>query len=241
MTRDANSTPAPSRRRRARGLLLAGALVACLTAMVFAVRRSNASEVRRLIEVLALRDGMRVAEVGAGTGWLTVEIGMRVGGAGRVYSTELSPRRLDQIRAAAAAADLTNVTVVQAGERSANLPPGCCDAVFMRRVYHHFTDPSAILLDLHAALVAGGRLVIIEFAPGSFLGTVTGMGTDETRLVTEVTARGFEVVRVDEWPGWGHYVAVFQKPVGSMRGSTGSTNDAHIATSSASRYRSETS
>ena len=198
---------------RARVLLIAGTLVVSLTALLLTTGRSREGEVDRLVNVLKLRDGMKVAEVGAGTGWLTVEIAARLGASGRVYSTELSPRRLDDIRAAVGKAGLSNVTVVQGSERSANLPAACCDAVFMRRVYHHFADPSAITLDLNGALVGGGRLVIIEFESGGLLGMVSRMGIDQARLITEVTAGGFEFVSVDEWPSWGHYVAVFQKPI----------------------------
>lgn len=184
-----------------------------LAALVLSVGRSGEGEVDRLISVLQLRDGMKVAEVGAGTGWLTVEIATRLGASGRVYATELSPRRLDDIREAVGKAGLSNVTVVQGAERFTNLPAGCCDAVFMRRVYHHFTYPSEITIDLHDTLVPGGRLVIIEFESGGLLGMVSRMGIDQARLVTEVTAGGFELVSVDEWPSWGHYVAVFQKPI----------------------------
>jgi hypothetical protein len=73
-------------------------------------------------------------------------------------------------------AGLTNVIVTEAGARTSNLPAGCCDTVIMRQVYHHFDDPSAMLRDLHHALVDGGRLVIIEFESSGLLGTVTRMG-----------------------------------------------------------------
>ena len=201
-----------STRGRALSLLAAGALAVGVMALGLTIGRSNDEEVDRLIDLLQLRDGTRLAEIGAGTGWLTVEMASRVGASGRVYSTELSPRRLGQIRDAVADAGLANVTVVEAGEQSANLPAGCCDAVFMRRVYHHFADASAITDDLHDALVGGGRLVIIEFESSGLLGTVTRMGIEQSRLITEVTAGGFELVSVDEWPGWGHYLAVFRKP-----------------------------
>lgn len=201
-----------SRSRRVRAFLVIGALVASLTVLAFAVSRSNENEVSRLTTLLQLRDGMTLAEIGAGTGWLTVEMARRVGSTGGVYSTELSPRRLDQIRDAAASAGLTNVTAVAAAERSANLPVACCDAVFMRRVYHHFADASAIVRDLHEALVDGGRLVIIEFEFGGLSQMVSGFGTNRARLIAQVTAAGFELVSVDDWPGWGHYVAVFEKP-----------------------------
>ena len=213
MTRNPDSKLALSTSRRLRALLIAGALVAALTVFFLAVGRSNDNEVSRLATLLQLRGGMTLAEIGAGTGWLTVEMARRVGPSGGVYSTELSPRRLDQIQDAAANAGLTNVTIVDAAERSANLPAACCEAVFMRRVYHHFTDASAITDDIHEALVGGGRLVIIDFEFGGLSRFVSGIGIDRIRLLEEVTAGGFELVSVDAWPGWGHYVAVFEKPV----------------------------
>lgn len=180
--------------------------------LALAIVGTSDNEVDRLVGLLQMREGMKVAEIGAGSGWLTVEIATRVGASGRVFSTELSERRLDQIRDAVADAGLSNVTVVRAGERSANLPTGCCDAAFMRRVYHHFTDAPAIVRDLRDALTEGGRLVIIEFEAGGFWGMVSREGIDRAPLIAEVTAGGFELVSVDEWPGWGHYVAVFRKP-----------------------------
>ena len=168
-------------------------------------------EVDGLASLIGLADGMTVAEVGAGTGWLSVEIARRVGASGRVFSTELSTSRLTQIRGAAAEAGLTNVTVVEAGEQSSNLPPGCCDAIFMRRVYHHLSDPASVMADLSRALKPGGQLVIVEFESSGFLGMLTRMGTDRASLANQVTAAGFELVEVEEWPAWGHFVAVFRR------------------------------
>jgi precorrin-6B methylase 2 len=64
--------------------------------------RSRRAEVHQLTELLSLREGMTVGEIGAGRGWLTVEVARRVGPSGRVYSTELSAARLDDIRQAVA-------------------------------------------------------------------------------------------------------------------------------------------
>ena len=51
---------------------------------------------------------------------------------------------------------LTNVTVVEGGERSTNLPAGCCDAILVRDVYHHLTAPEDMTSSLAAALRPGG-------------------------------------------------------------------------------------
>jgi ubiquinone/menaquinone biosynthesis C-methylase UbiE len=193
-------------------LVAAGVVLAALVGtMLLLADRSRRTEVHRLGQLLPLREGMTVGEIGAGRGWLTVEVAHRAGPSGHVYSTELSAARLDDIRRAVADGGLTNVTVVEAGERRTNLPAGCCDAIFMRRVYHHLTEPSAILASIHEALKPGGRLVIIEFRHSGLVGRMTRMGIDADGLISAVTAAGFELLTTGRWPGWDHYVAVFEK------------------------------
>ncbi len=209
---DATSPRLAPRTTRRRVVVLAVVLLAVLMAtMLRSADRSRRAEVNRLAELLSLREGMTVAEIGAGSGWLTVEVAQRVGPSGRVYATELTAARLDEIRQAAGEAGLRNVTVLEAGARATNLSAACCDAIFMRRVYHHLSDPSPILTSVHDALRSGGRLVIIEFRPDGLVGRVIRMGVDRAALIDAVTAVGFEVVTTEEWPGWDHYVAVFEK------------------------------
>jgi len=166
-----------------------------------------AGEAARLFEVLELKPGMTVAEVGAGRGEMTVEMSKRLGPNGRVYSTELDPARLADIRSAVSREQLANVTVIEAGVRVSNLPAGCCDAVFMRDVYHHFTFPDEYDRSLVAALKPGGRLVVIDFepTPGSELpegvpANRGGHGVPPNVIVDEMKAAGLTAVRTI--PGW---------------------------------------
>lgn len=193
--------------------ILGAAMAAVLAVAVLARTLGPPSdeEVERLVSTLGLRTGMTIAEVGAGAGQLTVAVARRMPPSGHVYSTELSPEHLDQIRSIVGEAGLTNVTVVTAGEQSSNLMPVCCDAIFMRRVYHHLGDASAIVADLNRALKPSGRLIIIEFSSSGLLGTLTRMGIDRATLIEQVTGSGFELVTSEDWPGWYHYVAIFQK------------------------------
>jgi precorrin-6B methylase 2 len=198
--------------RRWRWLLSLVVLLALMGLVLYlASGVSREEEVERLAALLALRDGMTVAEIGAGSGWLTVEVARKVGPSGRVYSTELGEANVADIRSAVADAALGNVTVVEGDAGKTNLPPNCCDAIFMRRVYHHFSDAPAMVASLHESLKPGGQLAIIEFAHSSLFGRALGEGIDREPLVDEVTAGGFELVSADDWPGWGHYVARFRK------------------------------
>jgi SAM-dependent methyltransferase len=64
-----------------------------------------------------------------------------------------------------AAAGLRNVTILQAHARGTGLPTSCGDALILRRVYHHLTDPGATNVDLSRVLRPGGFLAIIDFPP----------------------------------------------------------------------------
>ena len=183
--------------------------------------QNNTRDAERLAKVLGIEPGMTVGEIGAGTGELTVLMAQRVGAAGKIYSTEISEQRLADIRKAVASANLQHVTVLQAGVDTTNLPAACCDAIFMRNVYHHFAEPGAINNSLFASLKPGGRLAVIDFPPGNGTeaSTPAGRGSDGTHGVTketaakELEAAGFTRVIVEE-PGNGQegFLVVMRKP-----------------------------
>jgi SAM-dependent methyltransferase len=102
----------------------------------------------------------------------------------------------------------------------------CCDAIVLRRVYHHLSDPAAMNVELLRAVRPGGVLAVIDFPPTlSWLwpwppngvpSNRNGHGVAASLVVDEVTASGFELVKViDDWPGRGpleSYCVVFLKP-----------------------------
>ena len=170
----------------------------------------------RLRQVLALKEGMAVADVGAGKGQLTLALAREVGPNGRVFSTEIDAARLGRLRQAVSDAKLSNVTVVQAQSRETGLPPNCCEAIVLRRVYHHLTDPSSINASLLQSLSPGGVLVVIDLPP-PFSWMRGSLGVPSEVVIDEVKRNGFELLRlVKDWPGrgpLGSYCAVFRKPL----------------------------
>ena len=197
---------------RRRLVIAAGAAVLLLGVVALAVA-DGPSEVEQLTAVLNLSPGATVADIGAGDGWLSIAVARDIGPTGHVFATELNPARRNTIRQAVADVALDHVTVVEAGVNETNLPAGCCDAIFMRRVYHHLTDSASINASLHRAIKPGGRLAIIEMEMTGLLSPfkVWPHWTDDAQVVAEVTDAGFTHVRTEDWPGAGHYVAVFRK------------------------------
>ena len=130
--------------------------------------RANGPEMPRLTQAIGLKTAMVVADVGAGKGQLTFALAQAVGASGHVFSSEIDRGRLHALREAVGEHRLGNVTVVEAKENEAGLPAGCCDAIVMRRVYHHLTDPAATNASLLRALRPGGVLAVIDMPPPFF-------------------------------------------------------------------------
>ena len=206
---------------RAHRLLLVAAACLALVSLAERTTADNASQTVSLVALLELRPGMTVADVGAGRGDLTVLMVPHVGPTGRVYSTDIVDERLAEIRAAVSRAHLQNVIVVKGAERTTNLPDGCCHAIFIRDVYHHFPDPGSMNRSLLASLKPGGGLAIIDFVPdvGSKLPNGAppnrgGHGVLPAQVIEEVTAAGFShTASIDDWDE-GMFLLLFRKPLG---------------------------
>jgi ubiquinone/menaquinone biosynthesis C-methylase UbiE len=190
-----------------RVIAVLGFCVGLVFASALPVRgQSDREDTARLVAALAVRPGSVVGEIGAGSGALTVAMAREVGATGRVFSNELSGRQRDATERAVTAAGLTNVTVVEGRPAETNLPAGCCEALFMRDVFHHVEDRLAMSRSLLATLAPGGRLAVLDFAPRDG----HGMPSDEVRATLE--RAGFAQVRL-EASGARWYLVVAAKPV----------------------------
>lgn len=176
---------------------------------------ATGTEMQRIRDALRLEAGMTIADVGAGKGELSAALAGEVGAGGRIFATDLDRDRVEALRRKFAREKLANVVVVEAGASDTRLPGSCCDAIVLRRVYHHISDPAGINASLLRSLRPGGVLAIIDFPPPFFLGRGE-YGVPPNVLVSEVTASGFELLRlIEDWPGrgpLGSYCALFRRP-----------------------------
>ena len=184
--------------------------VAAAVTLAFALRiRGSASdEIPKLAVLMEWKPGTVVADIGAGDGSYAFAAAEQVGGTGKVLATEIDAEKLKALRAEVKKRELQNVIVVESGEAVTNLPEGCCDAIFLRRVYHHLTKPLEFDASLIRSLKPGGKLAIIDFPPHPEYGKVKGVpkdredhGIQQKILIDEVTKAGFQVEKiVDGWP-----------------------------------------
>jgi SAM-dependent methyltransferase len=178
-----------------------------------------ASESERLFAVLGLKPGLRVADVGAGDGEWAERLARQVGEAGHVFATEVDASELEKIQKRIRDAGLANVTTILGTQQDTGLPAGCCDAILLRMVYHHFVDPGRMRASLRAALRPDAALVIVDTRPQEGWRHLDGVpdrgghGILEEELVREMTGDGFEVVsRHPEWNGDDdRYCVVFRR------------------------------
>ncbi len=175
-----------------------------------------AEEAERILEVLHVSEGMTVADVGAGDGEWAAVLSAAVGESGAVFATEVES---DLVAELATLAD--NVTAVLGTDRDLGLEDGCCEAILLRMVYHHFTDPEPMRRGLFDALVPGGRIAVIDIVPQTHWRELEGVpdrgghGIAADTLVAEMTAAGFELVeRYDDWRvgDEDRYCVVFRRP-----------------------------
>ena len=116
-----------------------------------------------VLAALQLKPGMRVGDIGAGTGFFARAMAERVGAAGWVYAVDISPRFVEHLSRVASQVKRRNLTPVMGGDDTVRLAPNSIDIAFVCDTYHHFEYPKSTLASIHRALRPRGTLVLIDF------------------------------------------------------------------------------
>jgi ubiquinone/menaquinone biosynthesis C-methylase UbiE len=198
------------------------AALACFLCVAFvSLQRTNADaadEMKRLAALMDWKPGTIVADIGAGDGRFAFAAAQIVGPSGKIFATEIDQEKLAKLRSEVTKRHLNNLIVLESKEADTNLPPECCDAIFLRRVYHHLTKPAEFDAALVHSLKPGGHLAIIEFPPRSGLDPVEGVpanrgghGISQKIAIEELEAAGLHTTKVvNDWPD-GDYLLLFEK------------------------------
>jgi ubiquinone/menaquinone biosynthesis C-methylase UbiE len=127
--------------------------------------RIAALQVPKVVAALGLKPGMRVADLGAGSGVFTVPLATAVGQKGRVYAIDIDPGLLAIVGEKAKSANLGNIETIVAGETDPRLPEPV-DLLFLSDTLHHLPAQGSYVKQFARLLRPGGRVAIIEFAEG---------------------------------------------------------------------------
>lgn len=161
--------------------------------------RDDWQKAPEIFAALKAGPGSRIADLGAGQGWLTLRLSRQVGPAGRVFAADISEGALKNLVARVAAdSTLRNVELVLSEENDPRLPYGTLDGVVIVNAYHEMTERVAVLEGIKRSLRPGGLLVIVDNTPDDSLTTRTRQVAQHKLAidlaVDDLQAHGFEVV-----------------------------------------------
>jgi arsenite methyltransferase len=120
----------------------------------------------QIMDALSIADGSKVADIGAGAGWFTIQLARRVGPRGVVYAQDVQRQMLEAIRRRVAKEGLQNVQTRMGQGSNPNLPARALDAVLVVDVYPEVEDRVTFLHNLAESLKPGGRIGIVNYKPG---------------------------------------------------------------------------
>jgi SAM-dependent methyltransferase len=127
-------------------------------------RPSRASEERPdlLVQELHLQPGMTVADIGAGSGYLSRRMAPLVE-PGRVFAVDVQPQMVALLQELSQRPEFKNLVPVQGGPQDVQLPPASIDLAVLVDVYHELAYPYEVMASLVQALKPGGLVVLVEY------------------------------------------------------------------------------
>jgi ubiquinone/menaquinone biosynthesis C-methylase UbiE len=161
--------------------------------------RDQEEDPDRAIDVLKLQKGVAVADIGAGSGYITEKLSKKVGPMGKVYATDIQQGMIDLLSKRIAKRKLANVTPILSTQDDPRLPLESIDLALMVDVYHELSQPQLVLRHIKAALKPGARLVLLEYRkedPNIPIRPEHKMSVAEAKL--EVEAEGFRLTTTNE-------------------------------------------
>jgi ubiquinone/menaquinone biosynthesis C-methylase UbiE len=164
------------------------------------------------IRLLRIQRGSTIADVGAGSGNITIRLARAVGPTGKVYANDIQPGMLEILQKNVARTRLTNVVPVLGAIDDPKLPVESIDLAIMVDVYHEFSEPQRMLQRLREALKPGGRLVLLEYrAEDPDVPILRDHKMSKAEVKIEVEHEGFKQSRVYDDLPWQH-LFVFTRP-----------------------------
>jgi protein-L-isoaspartate O-methyltransferase len=174
--------------------------------------RDDADEPGQLVRLLGIKSGMTVADIGAGSGYLTVRLSPIVGAQGRIFAQDIEPTYLRDLGQRVKALKLKNVTVSLGETHDPRLPPASIDVAIMVHMYHEISDPYALLYNLVPTFKRGGRLGVVDTRAAT-----SRHGTPPALLACELAAVGYRQIAVHALGGSDRYLAIFSPPTPDAR------------------------
>ncbi len=177
--------------------------------------REEEERLSLLVSHLGLKPGMVVADVGAGSGVISLMMAHEVGEKGKVLAIDIQQEMLDLLGDKIKNADIKNVELVLGTEKSPKLKESSIDLAIMVDVYHEFEYPYEMTLELAKALKPGGRIAFVEYrredpqVPIKLVHKMTEAQVKKEAALPEFGLKWKETI--DKLPR--QHIVVFERPV----------------------------
>ena len=163
------------------------------------------------LRLLRIRKGATVADIGAGSGYITIRMAKIVGPMGKVYASDIQSGMLTLLQQNLTKAKLDNVVPVLGAIDDPKLPAESIDLAIMVDVYHEFSEPQKMLQRIRESLKPDGRLVLLEYrAEDSNVPILPDHKMSKAQVKQELEHEGFKQFRVYDDLPWQH-LFVFTK------------------------------
>jgi SAM-dependent methyltransferase len=146
-------------------------------------------QINRVMDILKIKSGSSVADIGAGSGWFTVRAARRVGEKGTVFAVEINPDFVQHIKQRAVDEKLANIQTILGKEDDPLLPPASLDAVMVLKTYHEIAQPILLLARLRESLRPDALLGVIDRN-----GNGRDHGIGRRTVIKEAKEAGFTLV-----------------------------------------------
>jgi predicted methyltransferase len=174
--------------------------------------RDDADEPGQLVRLLGIRSSMTIADIGAGSGYLTVRFSPIVGPQGRIFAQDIQPSYLKDLGQRVKTLKLKNVTVSLGEAHDPRLPLASVDVAIMVHMYHEISDPYALLYNLAPTFKRGGQLGVVDTRAAT-----SRHGTPPALLTCELAAVGYRQIAIHSLGGSDTYLAIFSPPAPDAR------------------------
>ncbi len=125
--------------------------------------REEEERLSTLVDLLQIKPGQSVCDLGAGSGVITLMMAQRVGETGKVYAVDIQQEMLDLLADKTNRLGLKQVELVLGTEKNPKLEAASLDLLIMVDVYHEFEFPYEMMLEIAKAMKPGGRVVFVEY------------------------------------------------------------------------------
>jgi ubiquinone/menaquinone biosynthesis C-methylase UbiE len=166
--------------------------------------RDKNQKPEEIVELMEIKPGMTVADVGTGTGYMLPFLSKAVGPNGKVIGEDIAQDFLDRAKAKGT----PNVQLVLGTETDPKLPANALDRILVLDVYHHFDYPDKMLANIARSLKPGGRLVIVDFYKKDRADHVR---LEREDVIKEIESNGYRVVSSRDRTGNNQYMVTFEK------------------------------